>query len=161
ELMRCQRAHGWTRNLKYRTETENLYPDMDPEFLFINTGFNLRPTEINAAFGLIQLRKLGELNIKRRKMASLMNERFRPLIDAEFLKPMQPGPRVESVWFGYPVICRDAKTRKALKAYLQDHQIETRPIICGNMTRQPALAHVQHRIAGNLTGADKVMDCGL
>jgi CDP-6-deoxy-D-xylo-4-hexulose-3-dehydrase len=73
ELLRCLRAHGWTRDLKNRKATEALYPQIDPEYLFINTGFNLRPTEINAAFGLIQLRKLEGFNQRRREMAALLN----------------------------------------------------------------------------------------
>jgi CDP-6-deoxy-D-xylo-4-hexulose-3-dehydrase len=39
--------------------------------------------------------------------------------------------------------------------------VETRPVICGNMTRQPVLAHYDYRISGELDGADQVMDCGL
>ncbi len=161
ELLRCQRAHGWTRDLKRRAQTESLYPGIDPEYCFINTGFNLRPTEINAAFGLIQLRKLEELNRRRCNMAAELNQRLRPVIERGIFRPMQPSPRVDCVWFGYPVICSDSNTRDALKARLHQRQIETRPIICGNMARQPALAHVPHRIAGELDGADTVMDRGL
>ncbi len=161
ELLRCLRAHGWTRDLKNRKETEALYPQIDPEYLFINTGFNLRPTEINAAFGLIQLRKLDALNQRRCEMAALLNQRFLPLIQRGVFYPMQPAARADAVWFGYPVICREPSVRQALKDHLRNHNIETRPIICGNMARQPALQHVRHRISGELSGADKIMDCGL
>jgi len=50
ELLRCMRAHGWTRDLKGRRQVEELYPEIDPNFLFVNTGFNVRPSEINAAW---------------------------------------------------------------------------------------------------------------
>ena len=48
-----------------------------------------------------------------------------------------------------------------LKLELHKRGIETRPIICGNMARQPAMSHVSHRVSGDLKGADKIMDCGL
>ena len=48
-----------------------------------------------------------------------------------------------------------------MNAHLLDKGIETRPVICGNMTRQPVLAHYRHRVPATLVGADRVMDCGL
>ncbi len=161
ELLRCLRAHGWTRDLKHRQEKEAQYPELDPNFIFINTGFNLRPTEINAAFGLIQLRKLAGFNQKRSEIAVLWNKRFKSVIDQGIFRPMQPVERADTAWFGYPVICRDERIRKALKQHLNAHNIETRPIICGNMARQPALVHIPHRIPEELSGAEKIMECGL
>jgi CDP-6-deoxy-D-xylo-4-hexulose-3-dehydrase len=67
----------------------------------------------------------------------------------------------DSTWFGFPALCADRPSRDALKSHLEEHGIETRPIICGNLARQPALQHVRHRIAGPLDGADAVMDRGL
>jgi CDP-6-deoxy-D-xylo-4-hexulose-3-dehydrase len=161
ELLRCMRAHGWTRDLKNRQETEALYPEIDPNFLFVNLGFNLRPTEINAALGLIQLQKLGAFNQRRNEIASTWTNRFLPLIEQGTFYPMQPTGRARPASFGYPVICREPQIRKALKHHLNMHGVETRPIICGNMAKQPAFAHFSHRISGDLTGADTIMDCGL
>ena len=161
ELLRCARAHGWTRDLKSRQEKESLYPEIDPDFLFINTGFNLRPTEINAAFGLIQLQKLDAFNHRRNEIARLWNERFLASIEQGIFCPMQPTGRAHLAWFGYPVICREQRIRRALKQHLDGHGIETRPILCGNLARQPALANIPHRISGSLSGADKIMECGL
>ena len=161
EVLRCLRAHGWTRDLKTREQKEAMYPEIDPDYLFINTGFNLRPTEINAAFGLIQLRKLSAFNERRNEIASIWNARFLPLIEQGIFSPMRPTDHSDPAWFGYPVICRDQRTRRALKQHLREHNIESRPIICGNMARQPALAHIPHRVSGNLDGADKIMECGL
>ncbi len=161
ELLRCMRAHGWTRDLKNRQEKEALHPEIDPNFLFVNTGFNLRPTEINAVLGLIQLQKLDGFNQRRNEIASLWTERFLPLIKQGTLYPMQPTACAGPAWFGYPVICHEPRIRKALKHHLDKHGVETRPIICGNMARQPAIAHVNHRVSGNLSGADTIMDCGL
>ena len=161
ELLRSMRAHGWTRDLKRRREVEKRYPQIDPNFLFISMGFNVRPTEINAALGLIQLRKLAGFNQKRNEIAACWTERFRSLIEQEILRPMQATPQAAPARWGYPVICRDTQIRDSLRRHLNEHGIETRPIICGNMARQPAFAHIPHRVSGELKGADEIMDSGL
>ncbi len=161
ELLRCLRAHGWTRDLKRRGEIEAQYPEIDPSFLFVNTGFNVRPTEINAAIGLVQLRKLDGFNARRKAIAAEWTARFRPLIEGGWLRPMQPTPGADAAWFGFPVVCRDREFRDQLRRRLRERDVECRPIICGNMARQPAFAQVPHRIAGPLPGADTIMDCGL
>ena len=161
ELLRSMRAHGWTRDLKRRQEIEASYPQIDPDFLFINMGFNLRPTEINAALGLIQLRRLDGFNYRRNEIASTWTTRFQPLIERGTFYPMESTPGTTPAAFGYPVICGDQQIRNALKRHLNHHGIETRPIICGNMARQPAFLNISHRVSGDLKGADTIMDCGL
>jgi CDP-6-deoxy-D-xylo-4-hexulose-3-dehydrase len=161
ELLRCMRAHGWTRDLRKRRELEAQYPEINANFLFVNMGFNVRPTEINAAFGIIQLTKLEQFNRRRNEISSSWTQSFQPLIKQGIFQPMQPSSNADPAWFGYPVICRTPEIRKNLEHVLREHGIETRPIICGNMARQPALKHIRHRISGNLEGADQIMDCGL
>lgn len=161
ELLRCLRAHGWTRHLRNRAQVESRYPGIDPRFMFINTGFNVRPTEINAAFGLHQLKKLEGFNLRRVQIAAQWQNDLLPLTNQGLLQPMIPTPDTNPTWFGFPVICRDTDLRDRLKAHLESNGIETRPIICGNLARQPAFQTIPHRIAGSLSGADRVMDCGL
>lgn len=161
ELFRAMRAHGWTRHLKDRKKQENLYPEIDPRFLFITTGFNLRPTEINAAFGLQQLKKLSQFNQSRRDVTDFWITELDEIIKNGLIKPMQITENTIPTWFGFPIICESKKLRNGLQAHLEKNGIETRPIICGNLARQPALKSVNHRIASELTGADKVMDQGL
>ncbi|MBX3022818.1 MAG: DegT/DnrJ/EryC1/StrS family aminotransferase [Bdellovibrionales bacterium] len=161
ELMRCLRAHGWTRQMKGRAAMEAKHPEIDPRFLFVNTGFNLRATEINAAFGLKQIEKLRTFNKTRIRNAEFWNKEFATLIQTGYFRPMQPTEGTESTWFGYPIICKDIELRKQLGAHLEKNGIETRPVICGNLARQPAFKMIPHRIVGALKGADEIMDCGL
>ncbi|MBZ5583532.1 MAG: DegT/DnrJ/EryC1/StrS family aminotransferase [Acidobacteriia bacterium] len=161
ELMRCLRAHGWTRQLKRRGEIEARHPEIDPAFLFVNTGFNVRPTEINAAFGLVQLGRLDGFNQRRKAIAADWIGRLGALIEDGTISPMQPTPGADCAWFGFPMLCRNREVRDALKRRLDERGVEHRPIICGNMARQPALARLPHRIAGTLSGADAIMDRGL
>ncbi|MCA1554426.1 MAG: DegT/DnrJ/EryC1/StrS family aminotransferase, partial [Chloroflexi bacterium] len=76
ELARVMRAHGWLREVKDKSPFLQAYPDFDPRFLFINTGFNLRPTEINAAFGLQQLPRLESFLAARELNADCWHERL-------------------------------------------------------------------------------------
>ena len=161
ELLRVLRAHGWSRHLENRQSVEREFPDIDPQYLFINTGFNLRPTEINAAFGIHQLPKLERFNIRRIEIANSWIESFASLTEAGLLSPMKTTKDTRSTWFGFPVMLRDRVTRDRLKRHLETNEIETRPIICGNLARQPAFRSIPHRIAGSLEGADQVMDRGI
>lgn len=65
ELLKCLRAHGWTRYLKDKKELEDNNKEVDPRFLFVNVGYNLRPMEVQASMGLVQLRKLDSKNHNR------------------------------------------------------------------------------------------------
>jgi CDP-6-deoxy-D-xylo-4-hexulose-3-dehydrase len=161
ELFRCLRAHGWTRHLKNREAIERRYPDIDPRFLFVNTGFNLRPTEINAVFGLEQLRKLEAFNQRRVEIAEVWTRELESLSRDRLVVPMKTTEQTASTWFGFPVLCRDTELRNGLRTHLESNGIETRPVIAGNLARQPAFKHIPHRIAGALTGADAIMDHGL
>jgi len=62
DLLKCLRAHGWTRELSNRAYLEKKYSQIDPRFLFVNIGYNLRPMVIQAAFGLEQIQCLDEQN---------------------------------------------------------------------------------------------------
>lgn len=161
ELFRSMRAHGWTRHLKNRDAAEKKHAEIDPRFLFITTGFNLRPTEINGVFGIHQIRKLETLNAARVQIAKRWAEDFHDLSETKKLRPMQVTENVSCTWFGFPVICESIIERKKLQTHLETNGIETRPIICGNLARQPAFKHIPHRISGTLHGADQIMDHGL
>ena len=106
-------------------------------------------------------RKLEGFNEKRNEIAACWTERLQSLIEQNILRPMQATAQAAPARWGYPVICRETEIRNNLRRYLNEHGVETRPIICGNMARQPAFAHVPHRISGELKGADEIMDCGL
>lgn len=161
DLFRCLRAHGWTRHMHSKLEVEAKFPDIDPRFMFVNTGFNLRPTEINAAFGIRQIDKLDNFNRVRRKIAESWNDSFAELIERKEFRPMRTTAGTESTWFGYPIVCKSQTVRNELRDHLEKCGVETRPVICGNLARQPAFKLIPHRISGTLHGADEIMDRGL
>jgi len=160
ETMRIMRAHGWSREADEHQKYVNMHPDIDPRFIFINTGYNLRPTEVNAAIGAIQLPKLDAFCDNRRETADF----YRSYLSKydEFFHFQSETPKGRHVWFGFAVILKDGTpfSVKDITSYMQARKIETRPIIAGNMARHPAFKMFEHRIAGDLTNADTVMKKG-
>lgn len=159
ERIRILRAHGWTRDLKKKSAEVNFgYPNIDPKFLFVGDGYNLRCTEMQAAMGLMQFPKLEGFIATRRAAAATLTAGFSRFGD-DFLLQQDTG---ESSWFGFPITIRknsEVNTHD-LRKHFENGGIETRSIICGNIARQPAMKHFEHRIPGPLTNADHVMDYG-
>lgn len=161
DLLRSMRSHGWARSMSNAAEIAREYPDIDARFLFVTTGFNVRPGEINAAIGLEQLKRLDGFNARRREIAERFDHGFAGLHQAGELQLMQSAPNCVPAPFGYPVLCRTTEVRQRLGRHLEASGVETRPIICGNMVRQPAFQRLNYRVSGPLEGADRVMDCGI
>jgi len=160
EAMRLQRAHGWSREADRHAEYMAKYPNIDPRFIFVDTGYNLRPTEVQAAMGLLQIDKLGQINAARREAAAYLNSRFAEWNDLFTTVTETPGG--ESVWFGYCVQIKDGAgfDVRDIRSFLESKGIETRPVIAGNMTRHPVLNGRSYRMGDDMPNANKVMDCG-
>lgn len=142
DLLQCLRAHGWSRSLSNRAELEKKYAEVDARFMFVNTGYNLRPMEMQAAIGNCQIKKLDAMNATR-------NQNRENLIAALEAHPRWKGQLsfptssrdTEPAWFGF-VCMLHADYEGQYKEYLShlsSKGIENRPIISGNFTRQPGL----------------------
>ena len=142
-FLRCLRAHGWTRHLTNRQEVEALHPTVDPRFMFVNVGFNLRPMEVQGAMLRVQIRKLAEFNACRRdnltriEQALCHDERYSKLMTL-----MKPGMGTSPAWFGVGVVLHRAYAHqlRSYMAHLDSHGVENRPIISGNFVRQPLIS---------------------
>lgn len=161
DIARYMRAHGWVRHMHNANHHIAENPEIDPRFLFVSTGFNVRPTEINAVLGLSQLKKLTAFNQKRNQIKAIWDNVFQSLHRNGDLTLMNIAPKTNAALFGYPVLCRTKQSRIVFQQYLENQKIETRPIICGNLTRQPALKHHTYRIHENLINANAIMERGL
>jgi CDP-6-deoxy-D-xylo-4-hexulose-3-dehydrase len=161
DLLRSMRAHGWSRGMSNAAEAAAANPEVDPRFLFVTTGFNLRPIEINAAVGIEQLKRLEGFNARRREISQRFDQGFAGLQRSGDLELVAHDPQSLPAPFGYVVLCSTRELRRKFGEHLESSGVDTRPVICGNMVRQPALRQLQYRVSGSLAGADRVMDCGI
>ena len=138
ELMNMKRSHGMARNLspEYFEKEKANNPDIDGQFLFVTDGYNFRNTELNAVLGLSQLKKLDE-NIKIRK------QNFKTFL--EILKNHKESfyipdeQELENSNFCLPFICKTPELMKTFKIEFKKHEIESRPIVAGNLLLHPFL----------------------
>ena len=158
ELMRILRAHGWIREVEDKQRWIDRYPAIHPRFLFVNLGYNLRATELQGAIGLVQLPKLAGYVETRRENASWFRRELSQYGD--FFAFQDETPKGRHSWFGFTVkVRKDAPFKMdELTNALEAAHIETRPIICGNIARQPAMSLYPHRVHGDLQHASEVMD---
>jgi dTDP-4-amino-4,6-dideoxygalactose transaminase len=159
ELLKAMRAFGWIRDMKESKRYSHEYPRIDPRFLFVTSGYNLRPTEIQGAFGIHQIRKLDRFIEIRRRNASYWNARLRHYRDVLVLPEEQSDSRC--VYFGYPLTLRPKArfSREEIVSYLEKKRIETRPIMAGNFAEQPVSKQIHFRISGPLSNSQTIMRC--
>lgn len=159
-LLRILRAHGWSREADDHQKYVEKYPDIDPRFIFVNLGYNLRPTEIQAVIGMKQLPKLDTIITNRRITYDAYRNDLEKYGKYFRFQKEQEGGRAS--WFGFCITLTEhcAFTLKEITSYLQKHGVETRPIIAGNMARHPALKMYAHRIYGSLENCDTIMNRG-
>ena len=136
--------------------------EYDNLFIFDEVGWNFEPSELSAAFGLVQLDKL-PLNLTRRQRNfELTGSHFAKYPDLFTMPKLTEG--VETGWHMFPVIINpDSGIRRSeLQQWMEARGIDTRMVWTGNATRQPAFADKPHRVpAGGLPNADRVMEWGL
>ena len=136
--------------------------EYDKKFVFEIPGYNLEPSEVSAAFALVQLRKL-KTNISKRIKNFNLHYNFFKQYDKFFNLPFQ-YKNVKTAWLAYPVIIRenDKFTRKELQIFLEKKDIQTRVIFTGNILRQPGFKNlVKKSEVSNFSEADLIMKYGM
>jgi CDP-6-deoxy-D-xylo-4-hexulose-3-dehydrase len=148
DLLFALRSHGWLggtrfykRNLKLYNDYAKQNPKLDPRYIFINSGFNLRPTDIQAAIAHNQFKRLDKLKkyrninrnliIKKLLTSKKWNNQFKFIVTPKNIDPS---------WMGLPILVSEKYKNKKQKFinFLDQKGIETRPIISGNFANQPA-----------------------
>jgi len=151
------RAHGWTRELPKENSLCIKEDDaFNESFKFILPGYNLRPLEMSAAVGKVQLNKLEKFVAIRRQNAKLFKDLFSSFEELIIQKEIEI-----SSWFGFSIILNDkALNRKSILAKLNSHGIETRPIVSGNILNNPMLKYYNYQISGKIINAELISNNG-
>ncbi|MHA1976674.1 MAG: DegT/DnrJ/EryC1/StrS family aminotransferase [Candidatus Hodarchaeales archaeon] len=161
QIGRSLRAHGWVREREDKMAIMNQNPTIDPRFLFVHKGFNVRPTEIQGAFGIHQLPKLETFIEARIKAAHFLIDQLTKfnkfLILPTFLKDSRQS------WFGFPIIVKEDSpfTRSDLINFLENHKIETRPIMGGNFVEQPVMEGLEYKTTNSLPHSHFIFHHGI
>jgi len=166
-LLKSLRAHGWTRNLPIETQEKYKrdFPEIDDRYMFVNLGYNLRPMELQAVMGQIQLKKLDDKNVNRIYNFNKIREHIQTDSRNNNVITL-PASQSDSyiAWFGL-CMCINMQYESKLtdfKKYLTSHSVENRPIITGNFVRQPyfILNNYDYNL-DDFPNADLLHKCGL
>ena len=146
----CGKRFGW--------QLGELPTGYDHKYIYSHLGYNLKITDVQAACGLSQLKKIDQFVQKRRQNFEHLSSRLASLEELLVLPEATPGSTPS--WFGFPITIRETSGtyRKDLLEYLDQRGIGTRLLFAGNLTKQPYFSEVDYRVASELRNTDIIMN---
>ena len=134
--------------------------DYEMRYTYVTRGFNLKPLDIQAAMGLAQLRKVKRFGKVRRRNYRFLKRGLSRFGD--YLILPEPAEGVDPSWFVFPLVLKDNVrfSRSELTDHLEKAGIETRPLLAGNITKQPAYKDVEFVTRSALPNSDLVLRNG-
>ena len=159
---------GWGRSSARFNESEEIEKrfstrvdgiDYDSKFIFEECGYNFIPSEIAAAFGIEQLKKLPEFRSNRNWAFNKMRHVF----NYNFVDPVAQLPHVQTPWLSFPIVLNQESpfTRREMQIFFEENNIQVRTIFSGNITRQPMLKNREWKGVDYFPNADHVMKNGM
>jgi CDP-6-deoxy-D-xylo-4-hexulose-3-dehydrase len=144
----CGKRFGW--------QLGSLPEGYDHKYIYSHVGYNLKATDLQAALGIAQLRRVPAFVERRRRNFAGLLEALAPFEDVLVLP--RSDPRARPSWFGFPITVRAGApfTKNDFVADLERNKIATRSLFGGNLLRQPAWQGRPHRVAGSLDNSDAV-----
>ena len=154
----CGPGENNTCGRRFSGQYGNLPYGYDHKYVYSHIGYNLKATDLQAAIGVEQLKKLDSFCAVRRNNFQLWLAGFQKY-EKRFILP-RATERSDPAWFAFPITIKsDAGfTRTELTNHLNTHLIETRNLFGGNLLRQPAYLNIAHRRIGELPNTDCIMN---
>lgn len=154
----CEPGESNTCGQRFDWQLGELPHGYDHKYTYSHIGYNLKATDLQAAVGVSQLKKLPRFIEIRRRNFQLLKDGLRRW--EKFLILPEATPHSNPSWFGFPLTVREEApfARQPLIHYLEERQIRTRLLFGGNVLRQPAYLNVKRRVIGELVEADRVMN---
>jgi len=153
----CGTGMDNTCGKRFERQFGDLPAGYDHKYVYTHAGYNLKLTDMQAAIGVAQLRKLPAFTEARKRNWSRLRQALGELED--FLILPHAAEHADPSWFGFAVTVREDApfTRNSLLNFLESRRIATRMLFAGNLTRQPVFQGVNYRVAGDLANTDTVM----
>jgi len=153
----CETGHDNTCKKRFDWQLGELPRGYDHKYIYSHIGYNLKATDMQAALGLSQLKKLPRFIEARNQNFQFLYEGLKNV--SGLIMP-RATEHSEPSWFGFPITLEDglAFTRNELVEFLDSRKIGTRLLFGGNLTRQPAYLNVDFRVIGDLKNTDIVTE---
>ena len=156
DIMKSIRSHGWTRNLSENSPFKTQKDEFYEMFNFIFPGYNVRPVEMEAAIGREQLKKLDKFLKERKENGKYFLEKFSNINSISLQENMD-----DSSFFGFPIIFENESDREKFIKLFDENNIECRPIVAGNFTKNKVIEYFNYTIHGDLKNSDILHNKGL
>ena len=152
----CATGHDNTCHKRFEWQLGNLPKGYDHKYIYSHIGYNLKATDMQAALGLSQLKKLDRFISARKQNFATLSRLLGDIPD--FIFP-EATANSDPSWFGFPLTIRPESSidRTELLGHLDKHKIGTRLLFAGNLLKQPAYMNIEHRVIGDLKNSDLVM----
>lgn len=158
EIMRMKRSHGLARESGNLYKYTQKYSNIHPQFLFVTDGYNFRSTEINAILGIQQLPRLDKfIKIRRNNFTHFINNIIEKNLHLFYPINNQNG----NSNYALPFICRSVEVKNKLINLFNLNKIEHRPIVGGNLLKQPFLFKYDFGVKRKHYNVDIINDNGL
>jgi len=153
----CEPGASNTCGMRFTQQFGTLPFGYDHKYVYSHIGYNLKMTDMQAAVGLAQLKKLPKFIEARKKNFKLLKDGLKKFSD--YLILPEETANSDPSWFGFPITVKSEKIKRYdLVKFLENNKIMTRMLFGGNLTRQPAYEDVRYRVYGDLTNTDIVMN---
>ena len=152
----CATGHDNTCRKRFEWQLGDLPLGYDHKYIYSHIGYNLKATDMQAALGVSQLKKLDLFVAARKANFNFLKSELSDIQD--FVMP-EATVNSDPSWFGFPITIRPESgiDRTALLRHLDEKKIGTRLLFAGNLLKQPAYRNIEHRVIGDLKNSDLVM----
>lgn len=154
----CPPGKDDTCGKRFNWKLGQLPKGYDHKYTYSHVGYNLKVTDMQAAIGCSQLKKLNSFIEARKENYSMLYKKLSEF--KEYLILPEKNKNCEPSWFGFPIAVRSEKNidRDDLVKYLNTNKIGTRLLFAGNLLKQPYFKDVEYRVVGDLTHTEKTMN---
>ena len=154
----CDPGCDNTCGKRFNQNLGNLPKGYDHKYTYSHLGYNLKISDMQAACGLAQLKRLPEFIQKRNFNFNYLLKRMSTL--SEFIDFTEPTENSKPSWFGFPITIKKSSIfrRVDLISYLDQNNIGTRLLFAGNLTKQPYFSNLEYKVAGDLINTEIIMN---